>query len=76
MDKAFGGIDYSELLKIANSPAGQELMALVQKNKDAHFDEAMREAEAGDFAQAQAVITQMLSSKEGQELIKKIRGGQ
>ena len=30
-----GGIDFSELLKIAGSPAGQELMALIQKNKDA-----------------------------------------
>ena len=41
MAKDSGGIDYAQLLKIANSPAGQELLSLVQKNKDAQFDQAM-----------------------------------
>ena len=71
-----GGIDFSELLKIAGSPAGQELMALIQKNKDAKFDEAMLRAQSGDFSQAKTILSQMLSSEEAQDLVKKIRGSQ
>lgn len=76
MANNYGGVDFSELLKIAGSPAGQELMSLIQNNKDEHFDEAIQKAQEGDFSQAQAVLSQMLSSKEAQDLLKKIRGNQ
>lgn len=76
MANEHGGIDFSELLKIANSPAGQELMALIQKNRDEHFDEAMQQAQSGDFSQAKTILSQMLSSEEAQDLVKKIRGSQ
>lgn len=76
MAKDSGGIDFSELMKIANSPAGQELISLVQKNKDEHFDEAMRQAQSGDFSQAKAMISQILSTPEAIELMKKIRGSE
>lgn len=76
MAKDSGGIDFSELMKIANSPAGQELISLVQKNKDEHFDEAMQQAQSGDFSQAKAMISQILSTPEAAELMKKIRGNE
>lgn len=76
MANDYGGINLSELMKIAGSPAGQELMALIQEKKDAHFEEAMQQAQTGDFSQAKQVLSQMLSSKEAQELLKKIRGSQ
>lgn len=74
MAKDSGGIDFSELMKIANSPAGQELISLIQKSRDSHFDEAMHQAQAGDFSQAQAMLSQMLSTPEAKDLLKKIRG--
>ncbi len=74
MAKDSGGIDYAQLLKIANSPAGQELLSLVQKNKDAQFDQAMQQAQAGDFSQAKDVLQKMLSTPEAQALMEKIRG--
>ena len=76
MAKDSGGIDFSALMKIANSPAGQELISLVQKNKDEHFDEAMQQAQAGDFSQAKAMISQILSTQEARDLMKKIRGNE
>lgn len=76
MAKDLGGIDFSELLKIANSPAGRELMNLIQKNRDARFDEAMHQAETGDFSQAKEMLDQMLSTKEAKDLVQKIRGDQ
>ena len=76
MANEYGGIDLSELMKIAGSPAGQELIALIQKNKDEHFEEAMLQARSGDFSQAKEMLRQMLSSKEAQDLLKEIRGSQ
>ena len=76
MANDYGGIDFSKLQKIAGSPAGQELMSLIQKNKDEHFDEAIHQAQSGDFSQAKEMLSQILSSKEAQDLLKKIRGDQ
>lgn len=76
MEKNSGEFDFSSLLKIANSPAGQRLLSLVQKNRDDRFDQAMRQAQSGDYTQAQQLLSKMLSTKEGQELMKEIRGEQ
>ena len=76
MEKEPGNINLSELMKIANSTAGKELLSLVQQNKDAQFDEAMLEAQRGDFSQAQEIISKILSTPEAEALMKKIRGGE
>ena len=76
MAKDSGGIDFSELMKIANSPAGQELISLVQKNRDEHFDRAMQQAQDGDYSQVQAMLSQILSTPEARDLIKKLRGNE
>lgn len=74
MEKDSGLIDFSSLLKIASSPAGQQLLSLVQQNRDDRFDEAMRQAEAGHYTQAQELLSKMLSTKEAQNLLREIRG--
>lgn len=76
MEKNSGEFDFSSLLKIANSPAGQRLLSLVQKNRDDRFDQALHQAQSGDYTQAQQLLSKMLSTKEGQELMKEIRGEQ
>lgn len=76
MEKDSGGIDFSALLKIANSATGQELLSLVEKNRDEQFDQAMSQAQAGDFTQAKQMLGQILSTPEAKELLRKIRGNQ
>lgn len=76
MEKGPGNINLSELMKIANSAAGQELLSLVQNKKDEKFDEAMQQAQSGDFSQAQEIISKILSTPEAEALMKKIRGGE
>ena len=76
MEKEPGNINLSELMKIANSTAGQELLSLVQNKKDEKFDEAMQQAQSGDFSQAQEIISKILSTPEAEALMKKIRGGE
>ena len=53
MEKEPSNINLSKLMEIANSTAGQELLSLVQNKKDEKFDEAMQQAQSGDFSQAQ-----------------------
>lgn len=74
MEKNSPGFDLAALMKIAGSPAGQKLLSLVQKNRDARFDEAMEQARSGDCTQAQQMLRQLLSTAEAQELMKEIRG--
>ena len=76
MEKEPSNINLSKLMKIANSTAGQELLSLVQNNKDEKFDEAMQLAQSGDFSQAQEIISKILSTPEAEALMKKIRGGE
>ena len=76
MEKNSGEFDFSSLLKIANSPAWQRLLSLVQKNRDDRFDQALRQAQSGDYTQAQQLLSKMLSTNEGEELMKEIRGEQ
>ena len=76
MEKEPGNINLSELMKSANSAAGQELLSLVQNKKDEKFDEAMQQAQSGDFSQAQEIISKILSTPEAEALMKKIRGGE
>ena len=76
MEKEPSNINLSELMKIANSTAGQELLSLVQNKKDEKFDEAMQLAQSGDFSQAQEIISKILSTPEAEALMKKIRGSE
>lgn len=76
MEKEPSNINLSKLMKIANSTAGQELLSLVQNKKDEKFDEAMQQAQSGDFSQAQEIISKILSTPEAEALMKKIRGGE
>lgn len=61
-----------QAMLLAGTPAGQQLIALLQKNGGAEFHQAMAKAAAGDFEQAKRIISATLSSKEAQELLKQL----
>lgn len=63
-----------KLYSIANSPAGKELLDYVKKNNSPQMNEAMKKAEAGDFSQAKEMLEKLLSSPEGANIMRKIRG--
>ena len=52
--------------KLANSPAGQQLLELLQ----ASDPKAMEQARNGDYGQALQALKQILSSPKGQQLFK------
>jgi len=61
-----------EAMRFAKSPAGQELIAMLQKADHSQIQKAMSQASAGDYNDAQKTLSQILSSPEAQKLLKQL----
>ena len=64
--------DMSYLLKLANSPAGQQLFALLQKNGGSELQSAVTQASAGNYEQAKNALSNLLSDPQAQALLKQL----
>lgn len=64
--------DYIQLMKLAQSPAGQQLMAMLQRSDSTQLRSAMASATAGDMEQAKSILSSLLSDPEAQNLIKQL----
>lgn len=63
-----------EVMRLANSPAGQQLLAMLQRSDGDRVQQAADMAAAGDYAQAAKTLRSMLSSPEAQALLKQLGG--
>ena len=61
-----------EAMRFAKSPAGQQLIAMLQQADHSQIQKAMSQASAGDYNDAQKTLSQILSSPEAQKLIKQL----
>ena len=68
MDK--NSVDLQEGMRMAKSPAGQQLIAMLKQKDPAALQQAARTAAKGDYAQAMDQLKTVLSSPEGQRLLK------
>ena len=66
--------DLGELIRLAQTPAGQRLIALLQKKGGSRLQQAIENAAAGDYDKAKAVFSELLSTPEAQVLIKELEG--
>ncbi|MGM9659434.1 MAG: hypothetical protein ACI3WQ_02430 [Faecousia sp.] len=64
--------DMTELFRLAQTPAGRQLIAMLQKSGGARLNEAITKAAAGDYAQAKETLSDLLSSPEAQVLLKEL----
>lgn len=67
--------DMSELKRLAQSPAGRQLMELLQKNGGKELQGAVSQASAGNFDQAKQMLSSLLGSSEVQRLLKQMEDG-
>ena len=74
MEKKSQDFSKEDLLRIAQSPAGQQLLALLQQKDSTALAEATAQAKAGNFSQAGQTLSAMLSSPEAQRLMKELGG--
>ena len=66
MDKNSGNFSVDEVKKFAQSDAGRQLMALLQQSDS----EAVRQAQAGNYADAMKRLSGFLESPEAKKLLK------
>lgn len=64
--------DITALLKIAQSPAGQKLLAMLKADPAADLDSVAAAAASGNLEAAKQKISAMLSSKEARELLQQL----
>ena len=64
--------DYSQLLRLAQSGAGQRLIQLLRQNGGQALDQALSHAAAGDYAQAKKLLGSLLDDPQAQSLLKSL----
>ena len=74
MEKNSQNFSMEEAMKMANSPAAQQLIAMLQQTNSAQLQKAMDLASAGDMKNAGNIINSLLSeSDQAQKLADKLR---
>ena len=63
-----------EIMRLAKSPAGQQLLAMLQRSDSGQVQQAADLAAAGQYNQAAQALQGILSSPEAQALIKELGG--
>ena len=73
MQKKSEDFSVEEAAKIARSPAGQQLLAMLRGADQAQLQKAADLASAGDYKAASSLLEQTLSSPEAQAFLKDFR---
>ena len=74
MQKNSQDFSMQEALRLANSPAGQQLLAMLRETDSARLEQAAAEASSGDYTKASQTLSSLLSSPEIQKLLKELGG--
>lgn len=64
--------DMNELKKLAASPAGQKLMAMLQNDAGIDLKKLAQSASSGNLEEARQQLSGFLSSREVSDLLKKL----
>ena len=72
MEKKSQDFSVSDVQKIANSPQGKQLMALLQKNGGTQLQEAMAKATDGNYKEAAALLQTLTKTPEIKELLRQM----
>ena len=65
-------ISLQEVLRMAASPAGQQLIAMLRKQSDSEFQAAMSSAAAGDYTQAKQAIEKLITDPQARKLLNQL----
>jgi len=74
MEKKNQDFSMEEIMRMAKSPAGQQLIAMLKNQDSGKLEQAVSQAKTGDYAQAGQTLNAMLSSSEAQRLLKELGG--
>ncbi len=71
MDKNFS---MQDAMRVANTDAGKQLLAMLQSGNSDAFAQAMKQASQGDYSALSKTLAPMLASAEVQKLLKQMGG--
>lgn len=61
-----------DILKLAKSPAGQQLMALINQTDPNTLNQALQQAASGDYTQARQTLSSLLGSEQAQRFLRQL----
>ena len=67
-----GNLSMQEVLRMAATPAGQQLIAMFRSQSDSEFQSAMSSAASGDYTQAKRAIEKLMQDPQAQKLLKQL----
>ena len=70
MQKNSQDFSMQEALRLAQSPAGQQLLAMLRNTDSAQMQKIMEQTASGDYAGASQALNALLSSAQAQQLLK------
>ncbi len=73
MQKNFEDFSAKDILRLAKSPAGQQLLQLLQSEHGQTMASVQKSAEAGQMQQAQQSLSQLLSDPQAMALLKQLQ---
>ena len=74
MQKNSGNFSMQDAMQLVHSPAGKQLISLLQQSDPAITKKAMEQASAGDYSKAKLALEPLLASEEIQKLLKQLGG--
>ena len=72
MQKKSQDFSSEDIMRVAQSPAGRQLLAMLQQGDNSKLEQAVAQAKGGDYAQASQILRTMLSSSQAQSLLKEL----
>ena len=60
--------------ELARSESGQQLLRMLQNQNGQELNQAMKQASAGDYAAAKAILTKLMQDPQAQALLKQLGG--
>jgi hypothetical protein len=74
MQKNSQNFSMQEALRLANSDAGQRLLAILKQSDSNQLQQAMEQANAGNYENAQKALSSLMASQEVKDLLKELGG--
>ena len=72
MEKKSQDFSMKEAQRLAATPEGQKLIAMVQQKDSGQLQRAMEQASSGNYKEAGAILQSLLSSPEAQQLMRQL----
>lgn len=73
MYENFNNFSSQDIIKMANSEAGQKLIAYLQQQNSKQVSYAMEKAAAGDYSQAKQTVNELLTDPKTVQLLEQLR---